>query len=73
MHFDRPAFTKYCRTYWKVWAGVALAAGAALNGAFEFVSPQTATTIGLLAAAAGIGMHHKGDPLPPLPNLQATK
>ena len=46
-------------------AGLALAAGAALNGTFHLIDPHTAATIGMIAAALGITLQHKLPPAPP--------
>jgi hypothetical protein len=66
-HVNRPKLHEYLTRYWKIWAGVALAALAAGNTAFGWVSPETAGAIGMIAGGLGIAMHHKGDALPPPP------
>lgn len=67
VRFDWQPLVSYSRKYWKLWAGVLLAAAGALNRCFGWVEPQTAATIALVAGGLGISLHHRGDPLPPLP------
>jgi hypothetical protein len=57
----------YGLRYWKPLAGLALTGFVGLNAVFDWIPPAGVTTIVGAAAALGIGLHHKGDPLPPAP------
>lgn len=51
---------------WKPIAGVALPLLISAGTYFDMLTPGQASTIVAVAAAVGITLHHKGDPLPPI-------
>jgi len=52
---------RYTRRNWKIIASLGLTALVALNGVFDLIPAGTISVIVGVAAALGIGLHHKGD------------